>query len=408
MKNELTEELFVRRQIKKILLEQYGGLTWGDGVVDPGFDALYATFVGPFADVFKTAAVAFEDSLSISIDVVKYSLATSDEDRAEIKQRYREKRERYKAEMAEVMKSTDAALEGEDAKFFGFFAAPHVMLSKSLAKAAWGTVDGPITDLADEYMGGILGTRDAEKYQLDAAATGNIGKSIADAMKGLFFQMEAIDYLDELEEVLVEQEEKKPAKEPSDQVKEELAQSFLDRTGLAQQYEDQWQEIVASKQEEIDAILKERKVIVDLLTQISEVKSFADADKLVAALKQNKTDLSGPLGEAKAIAQEQISKIKSGDEEGLKILEDLKTLPDAKSIPEDAPVEQYLPLIEQGILAATFGDAIAKAREEAVGELLGFVAEMSEKDLEELAKLSDKGKQYHDMIMKFKKDLLAI
>ena len=89
MNNNMNEELFVRKQVKKILLEQDGGLTWSTGVIDPGFDALYKTFVGPFANVFKVAAVAFEDSLSISIDVVRYSLATSDEDRAEIKQRVR-------------------------------------------------------------------------------------------------------------------------------------------------------------------------------------------------------------------------------------------------------------------------------------------------------------------------------
>ncbi len=408
MRNSMNEELFVRRQVKKILLEQDGGLTWGSGVIDPGFDALYDTFVGPFADVFKVAAVAFEDSLSISIDVVKYSLASSDKDRAEIKQRYREKRERYKAEMGEAMKDVDAALQGDDAKFFGFFAAPHIFLGKGLANAAWSTVDGPITDLADEHLGGILGTRDAEKYQLDAASTQNIGQSIADAMKGLFFQQEAVDYLDELEEILYEQEEKKPVEEPSDQVKQDLAQSYLDRTGLSKQYNDQWQEIVDSKQAEIDAILKDRKVIVDLLTQISEVENFSDADQLVAALKQNDTDLSGPLGEAKAIASEQMEKIKSGDEEGTKILDDLKLHPDAKSIPEGSPIEAYMPIVEKGVLAATFGDAIAQAREAGVGELLGFVAEMSEKDLGELEKLSDKGKQYHDMIMKFKNDLLAV
>lgn len=406
MKNSANEELFVRRQVKKILLEQMGDLQWSEGVYDPGFDALYKTFVGPFVNVFKVAQVAFKDSLSISIDVVKYSLATDDKKRAEIKQRYREKRERYKQQMGEAMKDVDSALQGEDAKFFGFFAAPHVFLGKGLAKAAWGSVDEPIMDLADEYLGGILGTRDAEKYQLDAASTQNIGQSIADAMKGLFFQQEAIDYLDDLEQILLEQEE--PTKEPSDQVKEDLALAYLERTGLNKQYEDQWQEIMSSKQDEIDAILEERKVIIDLLTQVSKVKSFSDADKLVNSLKKYDTDLSGPLGEAKSIAKEQVAKIKSGDEEGLKILDDLKKHPDAKSIPEDSPVEKYNPLIEQGILAATFGDAVSKAREAAVGELLGFVAEMSENDLAELSKLSDKGKQYHDMIMKFKNDLLAI
>ena len=408
MKNDLNEELFVRKQIRKMLLEQDGGLGWSSGVIDPGFDNLFNTFVGPWVDVFKVAQVAFKDSLSISIDVVKYSLATSDEKRAEVKQRYREKREKYKSEMGEAMKNVDDTFESEDAKFFGFFAAPAYFVGKGLAKAAWGSVDEPLKDVADEYMGGILGTRDAEKYQLDAASTQNIGQSIADAMKGLFFQQEAIDYLDDLESILMEQEKGKPVKEPSDDVKQDLANDYLQRTGLAEQYEAQWQEIVGSKQEEIDAILKERKAIINLLTQISEVQDFPAADQFVNQLKQYDTDLSAPLAEAKKIAQEQMAKIKSGDEEGQSILEDLKQHPDAAAIPPDSPMESWMPLIEKGILAVTFSDAVSKAREAALGELLGLVAEMSEKDLVKLSSVSDKGKQYHDMIMKFKNDLLTI
>ena len=100
--------------------------------------------------------------------------------------------------------------------------------------------------------------------------------------------------------------------------------------------------------------------------------------------------------------------VKSGDEEGQSILEDLKQHPDAAAIPPDSPMESWMPLIEKGILAVTFSDAVSKAREAALGELLGLVAEMSEKDLVKLSSVSDKGKQYHDMTMKFKNDLLTI
>jgi len=223
MKNNLSEELFVRKQVKKILLEQDGGLSWSMGAWDPGTDALYKTFISPFTDVFKVAQVAFKDTLSISIDIAKYALAVSDEKRAEVKQRYREKREKYKGQMDTAFQSTKDAMNGEDAQFFAFLAAPGLFMGKGLAKAAWGTVDEPIKDVADEYLGGILGTRDAEKYQMDAASTQNIGQSIADAMKGLFFQQEAMDYIDDLENVLNEQDEKQLTKEPNDAVKQELA-----------------------------------------------------------------------------------------------------------------------------------------------------------------------------------------
>ena len=413
MKNNINEELFLRRQVRKqakILMEQDLDANWGgSSVIDSGAADLYGTFVGPFVDVFKTAQVAFKDILSISIDVVRYSLAMSDEKRAEIKQRFREKRERYKGQYQEAMKNVDAAFSNPDIAFFGMMAAPHVFLGKGLAKAAWGTVDEPVKDLADDYLGGLLGTRDSEKYQLDAAATQNIGQSIGDALKGLFFQTEAVDYMDYLENVLNEQEEKKEmTKEPSDQEKERLAQEYLDSTGQAAEIEANWNELMADKQKEMDDILKDRKTVVDLLTRLQEAKSFQEASSLVNELKTFDTDLSDALREAQSIAQQQIADIKAGTEEGLKIMEDLKALPEAQSIPEDAPFEQYQPLLETGLLAATFGDAVIKAKEAGVGQLLGFVAEMSEDDAKKLAALSDRGKQYYDMIQKFKNDLLAV
>ena len=412
-RDNLNEELFLRKQVRKqirLLKEQdgTGDLNWNMGVYDPGTDALYSTFIGPFVDVFKTAQVAFKDTLSISIDLVRYSLAVSDEKRAEIKQRYREKREKYKGQMEQAMTNVDAAFDNPDVKFFGMMAAPHVFMGKALAGAAWGTVDEPIKDVADEYLGGILGTRDAEKYQLDAASTQNIGQSIADAMKGLFFQQEAVDYMDELEKILTEQDDKEMTEEPSDQDKEELAQEYLNSTGQAAEIEANWNELMSDKQKEIDEILESQKTIVGLLTQLQEAKSFSEADGIVNELKKYDTDLSGPLGEAKSIAQKQIAEIQSDSEEGQQIMADLKELPDAKSIPEDAPFEQYQPLLETGLLAATFGDAVVKAKEEGASELIGFVAEMSENDIKKLAELSDRGKAYYDMIQKFAKDLLAV
>ena len=411
-KESLSEELFLRKQIRKqirLLKEQdLGDLNWNMGVIDPGTDALYSTFIGPFVDVFKTAQVAFKDTLSISIDIVRYSLAISDEKRAEIKQRYREKREKYKGQMDEAMKNVNTAFDNPDIKFFGMMAAPHVFMGKALAGAAWGTVDEPVKDLADEYLGGILGTRDSEKYQLDAASTQNIGQSIANAMKGLFFQQEAVDYIDYLERVLTEQDAKGMTEEPSDQEKEQLAQEYLDATGQSAEIEANWNELMSDKQKEIDEILEDQRVIVELLTKLQEAKSFSEADSIVNELKKYGTDLSGPLGEAKSIAQNQIAQIKAGSEEGEQIMADLKELPDAKSIPEDAPFEQYQPLLETGLLAATFGDAVVKAKEEGSGALVGFVAEMSETDIKKLADLSDRGKAYYDMIQQFTKDLLAV
>lgn len=414
-KEHLNEELFLRKQIRKqlsLLNEQDDGFgydtTWNTGVL-PADGELYSTFIGPFVDVFKTAKVAFKDILSISIDVVRYSLAIDDQKRAEIKQRFREKREKYKGQYQQAMQNVDAAFDNPDLKFFGMMAAPQVFMGKALAGAAWGLVDEPVKDVADEYLGGLLGTRDAEKYQLDAASTQNIGQSISDAMKGLFFQQEAVDYIDYLEKVLYEQEEKgEGAKEPTEQEKQALALEYLESTGQAAEIEANWNELMADKQKEIDELLEEQKAIIDLLTQLQSAKSFQEATTLVNELKKYKTDLSSALREAQGIAEKQIAEIESGSEEGQEIMADLKEHPEAKAIPEDAPFEQYRPLLETGLLAATFGDAVAQAQEAGVGSLLGFVAEMSQSDIKKLAAMSDRGKQYYDMIEKFRTDLLDL
>lgn len=407
MMSNRTEEQFIREQVRKILLNEVAdSVSWSTGNLDPGFDKIMGTLFGPIGDVFKVAKVAFQDTLSITIDQIRYALATDDKKRAEIKQRYRERREKYKGEMEKAYASTKAAFENPDVQMFAFLAAPGVFLGKGLAKQTLGAVGEPLKDVADDYLGGLLGTRDPDKFQMDAAATQNIGDSIKDSLKSLFFQQESLDEIDELERVLKEQEEKK--KEPSEAEKQEMAEDYLGRSGMGDKIEGYWEEILEDKQAEIDDLLGERKATLDIITQLSQSEDFKTAANFVNQLKQTGVDLAPQLKEAQGIAKDQISKIQAGGPEAEQIIADLRALPEGKKIPEDAQPEAYQPLIEKGLLSATFGDAVSQARQQGVGDLLGFVAEMSEEDLAKIAKLSSRGKQYSDMIMKFKNDLLAI
>ncbi len=405
--SDKNEELFIREQVRKILLNEVAdSVSWGSGNLDPGFDKIMGTLFGPIGDVFKVAKVAFQDTLSITIDQIRYALATDDKKRAEIKQRYRERREKYKGEMEKAYASTKAAFENPDVQMFAFLAAPGAFLGKGLAKQTLGAVGEPLKDVADDYLGGLLGTRDPDKFQLDAAATQNIGDSIKDSLKSLFFQQESLDEIDELERVLKEQEEKK--KEPSEAEKQEMAEDYLDRSGMGDKIEGYWEEILEDKQAEIDDLLEERKATLDIITQLSQAEDFNTAASFVSQLKQTGVDLEPQLKEAQGIAQKQIGEIQAGGPEAEQIIADLRALPEGKKIPEDAPPEAYQSLIEKGLLSATFGDAVSQARQKGVGDLLGFVAEMTEDDLGKISKLSDRGKQYSDMILKFKNDLLAI
>ena len=90
------------------------------------------------------------------------------------------------------------------------------------------------------------------------------------------------------------------------------------------------------------------------------------------------------------------------------MLEDLKKHPDAASIAKDAPVEEYFPLIEKGLLVTSFGEAVDDVKKAGVGDLLGFVAEMTEDDLKKLSEMNPRGKEYADLIFSFRDELLSL
>ena len=90
------------------------------------------------------------------------------------------------------------------------------------------------------------------------------------------------------------------------------------------------------------------------------------------------------------------------------MIEDLKKTPDGKALADTSKVEGWFPLVDQGILAATFGGVVTKAKEQSIGELLAFVAEMTREELGELAKTGPLGEQYADLIAGLENDLLSM
>jgi len=119
-------------------------------------------------------------------------------------------------------------------------------------------------------------------------------------------------------------------------------------------------------------------------------------------------DFSEPLKQVEAALQEEAEKMKAGGDDIDKVIEQLRKSPQAKDIAKDAPVEEFFPIIEAGLLANTFGSVVEEAKNTSAAELLGFVAEMSPDDLTKLSKMSSQGKEYADMIFKFRDNLLSI
>ena len=392
--------IFIREQVRKILTE------WGD--VDGGMGTtidLYDTFVAPVSDVFKVAFVAFKDITSATLDIADYLITFDSKKQDDIKERFRQRREKYKGQYKEAMKDVDAALDSDDARILFFMLGPEKALAKGAAKLTWSATE-PFRDKIEDFAGGALGIGDTA-----IAATTDADKSpglMAD-LKRAFFG-EGLDEIDDIELILIEQEREKESQEnaPSDSEIMGAVDDYLESVGFAEQQKEFWEAVLEEKQEEINAILEEQKGKVDLMTKLSVAETVADAEKHIAELAALGADLSSSFNEVKSAIEKETEKLVSNADAAKKAMSQLRKLPDAKDIPKDAPIDAYLPLIEKGMLGAAFGEAVDEAKKVGTGDLIGFVAEMSEEELADLAAMGSYGKQYSDMIYKFQNDLLTV
>ena len=399
---KLTEENFLRQQIRKLLRED---LSWGtdDSMYGGGPELdVFNTLIMPFVDVFKVAFVAFKDITSSMIDIADYLITFDEEKMANIRERFRQRRKKYGEQYKEAMKTTDAAFSGPDAKLFMFMAAPGAMMAKGAAKLTWSAAE-PVRDKVEDYFGGTLGIGDRD---IAASTASDKSPGLFADLKRAFFG-EGLDEIDELERVLFEQEERS-VDPPTDSELMAMAEDYIEESGMAEDVKKFWDEVISDKEKETASILDEQKKKVDLLTRLSIASSMSEAEGLVSELKQLGADFSGPLEQVKQGLEKEIGRLRDDEEAASKMIEDLKGHPDAKSIPTDAGIESYTTLIEKGFLASAFGTVVEEGKKAGVAKLLGFVAEMTEDDLEELASLSPYGKRYADVIYKFRDNLLSL
>lgn len=396
-------EKFIREQVRKILLEydDLGGSWVSDAFgAGPHLD-LYKAFVEPFTDVFKVAFVAAKDITSAALDITDYALTFNAEKQADIKERFRQRRVKYKDEMNKAMASTTAAFAGEDARAFTFLAAPQLVLAKAAAGLAWDASE-PVRDKVEDFFGGTLGIGDTA---VSASTSSDKSPGLMADLKRAFFG-EGLDEVDEIELILIEQEKKEKFEVPSEKELEEMALEFMKESGFDEKVDEFWDVIIDDKKKEIDEILELQRAKVQGLTELASATSLQEAAGAVDELKALDVDFSAPLAQITAAMEEESRKLQAGGEEVEEIIAQLRKSPEAKSIPKDAPVEEYFPLIEAGLLATTFGSVVEEAKNESASELLGFVAEMTPNDLKKLGSMSDRGKEYADMIFKFRDDLL--
>lgn len=404
-KNRLLEDdAFLRGQIRRILSET----DWGtDDAMYGGGPQLnvFKTLVQPFTDVFKVATLAAKDITSAMIDIGDYLITFDETKKNDIKERYRQRRNKYKDRMKEAMKSTDEALSSPDAQLMMFMAAPGYHMSKAAAGLTWSATE-PVRDKVEDYFGGTLGIGDRD---ISASTSGDKSPGLMADLKRAFFG-EALDEIDDIELILIEQERQRDsdALAPSDQELRDITDNYVESSGLNDLADEFWDTTIEDKSAEIDEILKEQREKVELMTKLSIATTLTEAEELVQRLNQLGADFSVPFSKVKQVIQDEVKKIQAGGPESEALIEKLKASPDASSLPDDAPLEAYQPIIEKGLLATAFGSAVEEAKKTGVSDLIGYVAEMSKGELERLSKMGPGGKEYAELIFKFRDDLLSI
>lgn len=407
-------EDFIREEVRKLLGKQSNkfrqlneDLSWGTDDTSfgggPELD-VFGTIFQPFVDVFNVATVALQDIASATMDITKYALTFDEEKRKNLKERFRQRRKKYKDKMKVAFKSTEDIFNDEDVQMLALFAAPGAVFAKKGAEMVWSGAE-PLRDQVEEKFGGMLGIGDQD---IGASTAADKSPGIMADLKRAFFG-EGLDEIDDIEAILLEQEKKEDAGvQPSTADIEDALNDFFESSGMQDDFNAAWDEIISAKKEETASILKEKREQMSLLGQLSVAGSITDAESILQQLKAVNIDLSEPFSKVLEETNGQVAMIEDGGPEAEKIIKGLKDHPDAMNISDDADVKEYYPLIEKGLLAQTFGQAVNDARTAGTGELLGFVAEMSKSDLENIAASSPKGKEYSDIIYSFRDELMAI
>lgn len=441
------DEIFVRKQIRKILREQLEDVTWGD-IVPPSGQEFYDTFIGPFVDVYNVTKVAFKDTADSILSVVEAVFTFDPAKKKVLMDKFRKKRDMYKQEMSAAMKTTDEALSSPDANLIMFMMNPGAWIGAEMVREA-ADVATPFTDYAaDKFgnMGQMMGI--GSDYVPPPKGGGGGGGPISGLMgdlKSLFFgpdmtmttadlgqigqgapvsgiaggpvRVEGLDEIDELERILKEGDDEGKGKEknkgplmkdmPEEDVKSAV-EDWLSNSGAGEKIESYAQELISSKKAEAEEVKEQYVGVIEGLNAVSQAQSLEEIAQIVPQLEKGGIDLKPQLAEVEQMIQEQQDSVKAGGDEAKEIIDQLRKTPDGKALPEDTPVETWFPLIEKSTIAAAFANAVDGAKKQGIGEMLGFVAEMPRDELEQISKASPLGKEFAEIIFQLENDLLSV
>jgi hypothetical protein len=402
---------------------QHYGTKWDTYV--PSTELAYQTFVQPFVDAFKVAKAVLKDIMSATLVTLEAAVTLSPAKKKDLQTRFQADRQKYKSELDSAMTNVDAAFNTPDAKMLGFMLAPGPALGYAMTNAV-GDMADPLTDNLGERLGGFataFGMGDvqvkAAERKAGIAASTDRGplRGLAHDMKVLFFgpQMgagmpESVDYLDRLEKVLYEGDESEESadEEVAEVDVAEATAIFIEESGLQQKFDEIGDAIIAAKKEEIEFISEDLKEKLTTLHSLSQSRTLVEIEPLFAKLKTMDIDLTEHLGEVKKAIEDQKKMLGEGGEEADALKKELQVTEDGKraQLTDDSDIADYSPVIEVGVVSATFTDVVETAKSAAATGLMEFVTEgMSQQDLDSIAQASEKGAEFAQLIGDFESQI---
>lgn len=404
------DERFLKEQIDKILKENWGdelgGLEWGEFDLGGNADQFYKTFIGPFVDVVKVTSVAFKNISSIALNQFDQLTTFDLAKKKAIQQQFRADRKKYGAEMQKAMASTYEAFNNNDAKLLMFMFNPGAYMGMSMLKqAADADVTQPFTDFAADKLGGFSADMGwgkearGEKVKPEESERGPI-RGVMNDLKVLFFG-EGLDEIDEIELILIEQEEKEKAEQlPSKEEAIKIINDQMKSSGADKKFQKYQDEIIGSKKEEIEFIKAEVEGQLAAVQELAASKTVQDLSSPIQTLKDLGVDLSAAAAEVEKQVAAQSESMKRGDKDGKELMAQLQDSPEGAALDPSNP-DEFIPILEQSLIAAAFGEATQKVKESLGGDIVGFVGEHSRDELKEMADSSPKGAEYVALINEF-------
>lgn len=404
---------WIKKEIAKILVKE--------GLVNEAFGQggrhsdLWNTFVAPFTDIVKAAALSGQDILSavkLNLDVL---LAIDPDTVKAAHEKYDKRKEALDAKWKPIMDANKAA-GGGDFELLTFAVNPGAFLGAKFAekslktvpdvydymdKAGWslplrGLIPGaPEKPVEPEGPKGILGT-----------AKDVVGK-LADiffiahhAPSGPMLSEEFKEYSTEVKTTMHEGEEE--GEQPKQQIQDIDAeiQNYLEETGLDKVFEENVDELLDMREEMLDDLLSKVKPQLDLLLALMEAATPEDFAQALEGAKEAGMAEAVPANfmqefdkQAEELAQDE--KFRAEMQKEKPEITDEEILDTAKKTAFSNSKEELQLKLEQG------GEEIVQQALEAIE--YDMPDEKSQKEIEK----TPAGKQYYEIYEKAKSELMS-